>query len=190
MASGGTEAFPDLGKHCQHHHCHQLDFLPFTCQGCKLVFCLEHRSYKSHECPKSDHNSRKVVVCETCSMSIETTGHVGQNEEAILERHHKSGNCDPSKKKKPTCPVKRCKEVLTFSNTSTCKTCHLKVCLKHRFPAVHACSRGASASSSSVANRQWNNKFLAALTSRSEQDCAKHAAPRSTSPSTPSVKAY
>lgn len=38
MASGGTEAFPDLGKHCQHVDCHQLDFLPFTCDGCKQVF--------------------------------------------------------------------------------------------------------------------------------------------------------
>ncbi|TKY50368.1 Zinc finger AN1 domain-containing stress-associated protein 12 [Spatholobus suberectus] len=192
MASGGTEAFPDLGKHCQHHDCNQLDFLPFTCDGCRQVFCLEHRSYKSHACPKSDHDSRKVVVCETCSMSIETTGHVGQDEEAILERHLKSGNCDPTKKKKPICPVRRCKEVLTFSNTSTCKTCHVKVCLKHRFPADHACSRGASASSSSsVANGRWNNRFLAALASRSGQECAKTAKPRSASPpSTPSVEAY
>lgn len=38
MASGGTEAFPDLGKHCQLLDCHQLDFLPFTCDGCKQVF--------------------------------------------------------------------------------------------------------------------------------------------------------
>ncbi|KAK7316399.1 hypothetical protein VNO77_35412 [Canavalia gladiata] len=187
MASGGTEAFPDLGKHCQHHHCNLLDFLPFTCHGCKQVFCLEHRSYKSHACPKSDYNSRKVVVCETCSMSIETTG---QDEEAILKRHHNSGNCDPSKKKKPICPVKRCKEVLTFSNTSTCKTCHIKVCLKHRFPADHACSRGASPSSSSVvANARWNDRFMAALASRKGQDCAKKASSTSP-PSTPSVKAY
>ncbi|XP_040868754.1 uncharacterized protein [Glycine max] len=37
MASGGTEAFPDLGKHCQHRDCNQLDFLPFTCDGCQQV---------------------------------------------------------------------------------------------------------------------------------------------------------
>lgn len=49
MASGGTEAFPDLGKHCQHRDCNQLDFLPFTCDGCKqvlLLFCfLSHESW-------------------------------------------------------------------------------------------------------------------------------------------------
>ena len=129
-------------------------------------------------------------------MSIETTGHVGQDEEAILERHHKSGTCDPNKKKKPICPVKRCKEVLTFSNTSTCKTCHMKVCLKHRFPADHACGRVASASvsnstSASVsASGRWNNRFLAALASRNGQECAKSGGRSSISPpSTPSVKA-
>ncbi|XP_061371524.1 zinc finger AN1 domain-containing stress-associated protein 12 [Gastrolobium bilobum] len=192
MASGGTEAFPDLGKHCQQHDCNQLDFLPFACDGCKLVFCVEHRSYKSHACPKSDHNSRKVVVCETCSMSIETTGHVGQDEEAILKRHYNSGNCDPNKKKKPICPVKRCKQILTFSNNSTCKTCNVKVCLKHRFPADHACRKGVSPSfsSSAVTDGRGNNRFLAAaLASKKEQDCGKSAGPRSTTTSSPSVKA-
>ncbi|KAK2419762.1 hypothetical protein P8452_50142 [Trifolium repens] len=194
MASGGTEAFPDLGKHCQHLDCHQLDFLPFTCDGCKQVFCVEHRSYKAHECPKHDHNSRKVVVCEECSMSMEITNNTGENEETILKMHRTSGKCDPSKKKKPTCPVKRCKEILTFSNTSTCKTCHIKVCLKHRFAADHACSKGDSSSSltNAVGNGRWNNRFMAALASRNNQDCAKKAGTRSTTspPSTPSVKAY
>ncbi|GAU50583.1 hypothetical protein TSUD_283140 [Trifolium subterraneum] len=195
MASGGTEAFPDLGKHCQHLDCHQLDFLPFTCDGCKQVFCVEHRSYKSHECQKQDHNSRKVVVCEECSMSMEITNNTGENEETILKKHHTSRKCDPSKKKKPTCPVKRCKEILTFSNTSTCKTCHIKVCLKHRFAADHACSKGVSSSSltNAAGNGRWNNRFMAALASRNNnQDCAKKAGTRSTNspPSTPSVKAY
>ncbi|KAK9990852.1 hypothetical protein SO802_025837 [Lithocarpus litseifolius] len=51
----------------------------------------------------------------------------------MLEKHEKSGNCDPKKKKKPTCPVRQCKEILPFSNIGTCKTCQLKVRLKHRF---------------------------------------------------------
>ncbi|KAM3363928.1 zinc finger AN1 domain-containing stress-associated protein 12 [Capsicum galapagoense] len=119
---GGTEAFPDLGRHCQLSDCHQLDFLPFTCHACHKVFCVEHRSCKSHECPKADFNSRKVLVCEICSVSIETTGCKNEDDKAILQKHEKSGDCDPKKKKKPTCPVKRCKGILTFSNTSTCKT--------------------------------------------------------------------
>lgn len=35
---GGTEAFPDLGEHCQNPDCKLLDFLPFTCDGCKSVY--------------------------------------------------------------------------------------------------------------------------------------------------------
>ncbi|XP_057463905.1 zinc finger AN1 domain-containing stress-associated protein 12-like [Actinidia eriantha] len=185
---GGTEAFPDLGTHCQHPECNQLDFLPFKCDSCLKVFCLDHRLHKSHDCPKSDHNSRKVVVCEICSTSIETTGRDGDDEEAILERHEKSGDCDPKKKKKPTCPVRRCREILTFSNTSTCKTCKIKVCLKHRFFADHGCDGRRS----SVAPARDGSKFLAALASRSVDGCAKEgrggssASPRST----PSVKAF
>ncbi|XP_028771135.1 zinc finger AN1 domain-containing stress-associated protein 12 [Neltuma alba] len=188
--AGGTEAFPDLGRHCQHDDCNLLDFLPFTCDGCHQVFCLEHQSYKSHNCPKADHIGRKVVVCEVCSMSIETTGHVGEDEKAILERHEKLGDCDPKKKKKPTCPVKRCKEILTFSSTSTCKTCHVKVCLKHRFPADHACNRAASPSTSAVnpVNERWNDRFLTALSLRNGKDCAKSpSSPRP--PATQSVEA-
>jgi predicted nucleic acid binding AN1-type Zn finger protein len=53
------------------------------------------------------------------------------------------GCCAPRKKHKPRCPARRCKETLTFSNTSQCKTCGLKVCLKHRFPADHDCTATA-----------------------------------------------
>ncbi|XP_059294074.1 zinc finger AN1 domain-containing stress-associated protein 12 [Lycium ferocissimum] len=188
---GGTEAFPDLGRHCQLSDCHQLDFLPFTCHACQKVFCVEHRSCKSHECPKSDYNSRKVLVCEICSVSIETTGFQGEDDKAILQKHEKSGDCDPKKKKKPTCPVKRCKEVLTFSNTSTCKTCRIQVCLKHRFPADHACKRNSSTSQPLVKDRtEANNKFLTALAARSGNDCGnKNRASSSSPPTNPSVKA-
>ncbi|KAG0470645.1 hypothetical protein HPP92_017345 [Vanilla planifolia] len=135
----GTEAFPDLGKHCEHDDCNQLDFLPFTCDGCRKVFCLEHRTHKAHGCPRAEHRSRTVAVCDICSMSVDKES--GEDDEATLARHAKSGTCDASKKKKPRCPVLRCREVLTFSNNSTCKVCSLKVCLKHRFPADHGCKK-------------------------------------------------
>ncbi|EEF44945.1 zinc finger AN1 domain-containing stress-associated protein 12 [Ricinus communis] len=192
MAAGGTEAFPDLGKHCQHSECNQLDFLPFQCNRCQKVFCLEHRSYKSHECTKPDQNSRKVVVCEICSSSIETTGRNEDDEKLILEKHVSSGDCDPKKKKKPTCGARRCKEVLTFSNTCICKTCHLKVCLKHRFPADHECNKASSAGAAAAGGggRRSNDKFLVAWASRNGKDCAKNAKPSSSKPSIFSVKIF
>uniref|UniRef100_G1T7L5 Inositol monophosphatase 1 n=1 Tax=Oryctolagus cuniculus TaxID=9986 RepID=G1T7L5_RABIT len=42
----------DIGQHCQVEHCRQRDFLPFVCDGCSGIFCLEHRSKESHGCPE------------------------------------------------------------------------------------------------------------------------------------------
>ncbi|WOG97642.1 hypothetical protein DCAR_0416983 [Daucus carota subsp. sativus] len=174
MAESGTEAFPELGAHCQHSDCNQLDFLPFKCDACL-------------KCPKPDHNNRRVVVCETCSMSIEITN--GEdNEKAIQEKHERSGDCDPSKKKKPTCSVKRCKEILTFSNTSTCKTCQTRVCLNHRFPADHACKN--SSISSARVSRETKEKFLVAMALRNGKSCANKDGGSLSTPRNPSVKAY
>ncbi|KAF8031790.1 hypothetical protein BT93_D0875 [Corymbia citriodora subsp. variegata] len=186
MARGGTEAFPDLGRHCQNPDCNLLDFLPFTCDGCRKVFCLEHRSHKAHGCPEPDRLSRRVVVCDACSTAIETTG---EDERAALARHEGSGDCDPRKKKKPTCPVRRCREVLTFSNTSACKACGVKVCLKHRFPADHSCGERPAAAAASAAGGQWKEKFLAALASRGAKECGKKERGSSSPPSTPTIKA-
>ncbi|KAL4379549.1 hypothetical protein GQ457_02G011540 [Hibiscus cannabinus] len=83
--SGETEAYLDLGKHCQFSGCLQLDFLPFKCQACLKVFCLEHESCKSHECPKPEHNSRKVIICEMCWTSIEIMGKEDQ-----VKKHDRS----------------------------------------------------------------------------------------------------
>lgn len=134
--------------------------------------------------------SRKVIVCEACSASIETTGKDGKDERLMMEKHLKSGSCDPSKKKKPKCPVKRCRETLTFSNTSTCKICQVKVCLRHRSPADHNCQKQTSATtpSSSTAGR-WNEKFLAALRLRDGKDCSKDVRGTAASQRSPSVEA-
>ncbi|XP_007258651.3 AN1-type zinc finger protein 1 [Astyanax mexicanus] len=42
----------DIGKHCEVESCSQKDFLPFVCDHCSAVFCLEHRSRDSHSCPE------------------------------------------------------------------------------------------------------------------------------------------
>ncbi|XP_072590524.1 AN1-type zinc finger protein 1 [Vulpes vulpes] len=42
----------DVGRHCQVERCRRRDFLPFVCDGCSGVFCLEHRSRESHSCPE------------------------------------------------------------------------------------------------------------------------------------------
>ncbi|XP_055007120.1 repressor of RNA polymerase III transcription MAF1 homolog isoform X2 [Boleophthalmus pectinirostris] len=40
----------EIGKHCQVESCNLKDFLPFVCEFCSGVYCLEHRSRDSHTC--------------------------------------------------------------------------------------------------------------------------------------------
>ena len=61
--------FSDLGKHC--HFCNQKDYLPFRCPGCDNWFCLNHRNYYSHTCPKSPYyNKRTQPRNKTTTKSI------------------------------------------------------------------------------------------------------------------------
>ncbi|KAK2527923.1 Zfand1 [Columba guinea] len=50
----------ELGQHCGVPECRQLDFLPFVCDGCSGVFCLQHRSRDAHGC--SEVNIRNSSV--------------------------------------------------------------------------------------------------------------------------------
>ncbi|KAM9333792.1 AN1-type zinc finger protein 1 isoform 2-T2 [Pholidichthys leucotaenia] len=43
----------DIGKHCQVDSCNLKDFLPFVCDSCGGVFCLEHRSRDAHSCSEA-----------------------------------------------------------------------------------------------------------------------------------------
>ncbi|GKA75193.1 zinc finger AN1 domain-containing stress-associated protein 12 [Tanacetum coccineum] len=151
---GGTKAFPDLGKHCQLSDCKQLNFLPFKCNGCEKVFCVEHRSYKFHECSNSDHNSRKVLVCETCSMSMEIPQNSkgGKEEMAlILAKHEKYGDCDPNKKR-----------------------IRLVVLGGHSFQSDHYCkSKNMPAMAAAARVGGGARPFLVSLALRMGQDCGK-----------------
>lgn len=138
------------------------------------VFCLEHRTYRSHECPIPDDKSRKVIVCEICSKSMETTGLSCEDEMAMKQKHASSKECDPSKKKKPQCPIKGCRQYLTFSNATVCKSCNTKVCLKHRLPADHVCKTGLPSVATKSNNSGSANKFLVSLAARNGKDCAKN----------------
>ena len=44
--------FPTVGDRCSLSDCTQLDFLPFTCEHCKFIYCKEHFHSISHSCSK------------------------------------------------------------------------------------------------------------------------------------------
>ncbi|XXG46166.1 hypothetical protein AAC387_Pa02g1079 [Persea americana] len=136
----GTPEFPNLGKHCSVEDCNLLDFLPFTCDRCKQVFCSEHRSYMKHSCPKASLQDVTVQVCPHCAKGVR----MFPNEDpAITWNTHINTDCDPSNSqkaaKKRRCPAPRCREILSLSNTIRCRDCTIEHCLKHRFGPEHNC---------------------------------------------------
>jgi predicted nucleic acid binding AN1-type Zn finger protein len=129
-----------IGAHCSHPECGQVDFLPFKCDCCSRVFCLEHRSYRAHACEKADGNDSQVIICPLCAKSIRLKGHKDVHE--AFDAHSRA-NCDPSNyakvHHKPRCSAPGCKERLREVNTYRCKTCGKDVCMAHRFESDHAC---------------------------------------------------
>lgn len=63
------------------------------------MFCLEHRQYKSHNCPNADAGNVTVLVCPVCAKSIRR---VPNEDENITWERHVQTNCDPSNYAKAT----------------------------------------------------------------------------------------
>ncbi|KAK4392458.1 Zinc finger AN1 and C2H2 domain-containing stress-associated protein 13 [Sesamum angolense] len=136
----GTPAIPNLGKHCSVEDCRQIDFLPFTCDCCRQIYCLEHRSYSRHQCMKAKESDVTVVICPLCAKGVPL---IPEEDPNITWESHVNVECDPSNydkvTKKRTCPVPGCRGILTFSNTIKCRDCSVDHCLKHRFGPDHNC---------------------------------------------------
>lgn len=170
----GTPAFPNLGKHCSVDDCKLIDFLPFTCDCCNKVFCLEHRSYTTHQCPKANKNNRTVVICPLCAKGVHL---IHDQDPNITWESHVNTDCDPSNYEKVTkkkkCPVRGCRTTLTFSTTIKCRDCTIEHCLKHRLGPDHGCpgpkkpdpSFSFWGSSSSSSSSRWSESLLAAVSS-------------------------
>ena len=140
MSNSNQSDLMGIGAHCSHPGCGQKDFLPFKCDCCSRVYCLEHRTYHAHNCPLAGGKDTKVIICPLCAKSIKLNGSKDVHEAFDL---HSRTECDPSNyqkaKKKTRCPVPGCREHLREVNTFKCKECGIEVCLAHRFPADHAC---------------------------------------------------
>ncbi|KAF4317318.1 hypothetical protein JM18_007514 [Phytophthora kernoviae] len=154
----------DIGAHCSVPACHQQDFLPFTCDCCDGVFCLEHRSYDSHECPKAGSNDRRVVQCPVCKTMIRWT--MEQDVNAVWEEHVRQQKTKKPKKKR--CAADGCREVLLTSNQFQCTKCRQDVCLKHRFEADHDCE-----SKRQTQRQQWLGGFKSRNSSSTKQQQPK-----------------
>lgn len=156
----------DVGAHCSMPACRQVDFLPFSCDCCAGVFCLDHRSYDAHECPRAGVKDRRVLQCPLCQATVRWTAE--QDVNAVWEAHVASGQCQkesnkPKKPKKKRCAAAGCREVLLASNTVTCGKCHQDVCLRHRFEGDHACADARARQ-----RQQWRTPSLFGSTTASK----------------------
>lgn len=157
--------FDDCGAHCMHPYCQQRDFLPFTCNGCGKTFCRDHFRAEAHDCTEAGAADRRVLICPLCSKSVPLVH--GESAEDTFAWHERS-ECQPcaaAPASKNRCPVKGCREKLTFINKFECPKCKQQVCLAHRFEDAHACPAAQTAKAS---------KNCGATASRS-QTCAAAA---------------
>eukprot|EP00392_Amoebophrya_sp_AT5.2_P018455 g18995.t1 len=125
--------FQDVGTHCSFAGCHQRDFLPFTCDRCGLVFCLDHRREADHDCQGTRNASRQVLVCPICSQSMEQLP--GEDPNAAFARHAASGRCKREAAGREKCVA--CKRKLDAVNRFVCPLCNSLVCTAHRYMSDH-----------------------------------------------------
>lgn len=128
-----------IGSRCGVSGCSTHDFLPFKCQACTGVFCLEHRTYDGHGCQRAHAKQQLAITCPVCRATLKLAGDEDPN--AVWEQHQLRDGCDASKRKKRVrCPAPgKCKEVLGPTNTANCGGCGQNFCLRHRFKDDHAC---------------------------------------------------
>eukprot|EP01132_Coremiostelium_polycephalum_P011568 gene11568-14170_t len=128
-----------IGVHCHLKDCNLLDFLPFTCDGCKKMFCLEHKDYGEHKCPSPPVQQKggTTIECRLCESVLNVPYAWDPN--AVLRDHQKKG-CP----KKPAINAHKC----TFDQCPkseaikiVCPTCKNNFCLKHRFERDHKCPK-------------------------------------------------
>lgn len=129
--------FPNLGEHCALGTCKQLDFLPFTCDSCRRIYCKEHVTYENHNCETGLRKDRKVPVCPLCNQPVslspsenpdqKVNEHIENDCKSDLAKRQRSGKCSAKGcKKRELIPVQ-------------CSSCRKNFCLRHRHEADHDC---------------------------------------------------
>ncbi|GJP57241.1 hypothetical protein CLOM_g16269 [Closterium sp. NIES-68] len=184
-SGGGTEAFPNLGRHCSVSSCQLLDFLPFKCDACHQPFCLDHRSYAAHACSDVHLKDVTVAVCPKCSSSFRMARF--EDAERALARHVGGSDCKAASAQRRTkCPVRGCRQRLTASNRAKCRSCAEDHCLQHRLASDHHCAPRASSSAARPARAEGRGaglRFLEGLAKRTGGECAQSSSSGSSSDS-------
>lgn len=131
--------FPSLGTHCALSTCSKLDFLPFECDACHKIFCLEHKTYEQHGCTDNFSKDVRVPVCPLCNQLVPVNR--GEDPNAKVDEHIQK-DCKSDEKAKKAysnrCSFPGCKKKELVP--VTCSICQKNFCLKHRFETSHNCT--------------------------------------------------
>jgi len=160
---------PTLGKHCAIKGCSILDFLPYTCDRCSLIFCQDHRTYDAHRCGiKFD---RVVPECPLCGQVINVRP--GEDVNAKVDAHMNAGcpQVPKNETKKFHCTFPKCeaKELQRI----TCPLCSKDFCIKHRHPSSHTC---ASPAQTTAPQPSVHEQFWESVSKRIQETMKKFAA--------------
>ncbi|RKF59917.1 AN1-type zinc finger protein 1 [Golovinomyces cichoracearum] len=111
-----------IGAHCTLNSCNRLDFLPFKCESCRNVYCLEHRSENSHNCSKAGEWAARRRKGDLSSYPLRVDKNMKETERK--------------------CASLKCQTTIgtSLSTSVHCSFCNQHYCLRHRMKDDHDCS--------------------------------------------------
>ena len=115
------------------------DFLPVKCDACSSVFCNNHFTYTSHNCPNAYLKDNQVPVCPLCNQPVPVARgvlpDVGVSQH--IDNECQDDRATKNRSSRNKCNVKGCKikELVPV----LCSDCKVNFCLKHRHPSDHNC---------------------------------------------------
>ena len=144
--------FSHVGKHCSVTGCKRQDFLPFSCDCCGQNFCLEHRTYESHQCASGCKKQlgRVAMTCPLCNEIVAAKPNQSNDEAMALHVQHGCVKGDQgkevqlgrkAKRKKNRCEHKGCKIKLHGYDSFDCSSCGRHFCVSHRMKIDHKCKK-------------------------------------------------
>ena len=79
-----------LGQHCSDTTCKQRDYMPINCKFCHRVYCADHYSILSHNCPNQNQDKREVYSCPFCNQVLQVNQNLSLQENLDI---HEAMDC-------------------------------------------------------------------------------------------------
>lgn len=152
--------FCNVGRHCQHPECNLRDYLPFKCDACHKIFCLQHHKYGHHNCRAGIQSlkgrTHQTAPCPLCLQKVTAPVCANEDKDKMFYEHwkscpvalgvrvsaHKHKHETIKKPKRNKCT--QCKKKIKNHMKFKCRDCGDIFCIQHRNPLDHCCSAPCS----------------------------------------------